>query len=67
MARHGVNQTLMAVIVREMPTQPGDAREWFMLFVQVARDVATEYVAEFGRDKTSRAIERIIDHYNLAT
>lgn len=68
----GVNQTLMTIVVREMPTQPSDAREWFALFGVVASELLASYVDEFGppsrtneHTTTIRALNKIIQHYRI--
>lgn len=69
MAKTGVNQSLMTAITREMSAQPTEPRTWFALFVETAKTLRNEFVAEFGTAKdwrpTIRAYDRIIDHYQI--
>lgn len=70
MAGATINQPLMTAIAREMPAQPSEPRAWFVLFAATARQLRDEFVAEFGTARewrpTIRALDRIIDHYQVA-
>ncbi len=61
-----VNQALLTAIKREMPSQPDDDREWFILLGRTAVELRSSFAEEFPHERsTIKAFDKIIKKYRI--